>query len=253
MKDATRMLWENYATTRNPEIKDALVLKYLPIVKYVANRMLMTLPSSVEYNDLVSAGIVGLIGAMDRFDIHQGVKFETFVLPRIKGAILDELRTLDWAPRSLRSKARKLEKTVSTLEKELGRSATDEEVVNRLDMDLNDYYYIQKEINSAALLSLDGSIHEESDNATSMYDMVENPLAENPLSSIENNEMKKVLLNVIDNLPEQEKLVISLYYYEELTLREIGHVMDITESRVSQIHTKAISNLKHRMHDEILN
>ncbi len=253
MKDATRMLWENYSNTRNPEIKDALVLKYVPIVKYVANRMLMTLPSSVEYNDLVSAGIVGLIGAMDRFDLEQGVKFETFVLPRIKGAILDELRALDWAPRSLRSKARKLEKTVSTLEKELGRSVTDEEVVDRLDIDFNDYYFIQKEINSAVLLSLDGSIHEESDNTTSMYDMVENPIAENPLTSIENFEMKKVLLNVIDNLPEQEKLVISLYYYEELTLREIGHVMDITESRVSQIHTKAISNLKHRMHDEIFN
>lgn len=253
MKDATRMLWESYATTRNRETKDTLVLKYLPIVKYVASRMLMTLPSSVEYNDLVSAGIVGLIGAMDRFDINQGVKFETFVLPRIKGAILDELRALDWAPRSLRSKARKMEKTVTTLEKELGRSVTDEEVVNRLDIDFNDYYYIQKEINSAALLSLDGSIREESENSTSMYDLVENPFAENPLASIENYEMKKVLLNVIDHLPEQEKLVISLYYYEELTLREIGHVMDITESRVSQIHTKAISNLKHRMHDEIFN
>ncbi|MBD3290115.1 FliA/WhiG family RNA polymerase sigma factor [candidate division KSB1 bacterium] len=253
MKDATRMLWENYATTHNPEIKDTLVLKYMPIVKYVASKMLMTLPSSVDYNDLVSAGILGLIGAMDRFDIRQGVKFETFVLPRIRGAILDELRTLDWAPRSLRSKARKLERTVNSLEKELGRVATDEEVVNRLDMKLDDYYYIQKEINSAALLSLDGSIHDESDSNTSMYDMIENPIAENPLASIENHEMKKVLLNVIDNLPEQEKLVISLYYYEELTLREIGQVMDITESRVSQIHTKAISNLKHKMHDEIMN
>jgi len=251
MKDETEVLWETYSNTHDIEVKDKLILKYLPIVKYIANRMLMTLPSSVEYDDLVSAGVVGLIGSLDRFDLRQGVKFETFVLPRIKGAILDELRTLDWAPRSLRSKARLLDKTVGKLEKELGRAVTDIEIIDHLDMDFRDYYYLQHEINSASLLSLDGNIHEDSENSTSMYDVVENPLAENPLSNIESVELKAILLDIIDNLPEQEKLVISLYYYEELTLREIGQVMDITESRVSQIHTKAIMNLKFKMLDNV--
>ena len=214
--------------------------------------MLMTLPSSVEYNDLVSAGVVGLIGSLDRFNIDQGVKFETYVLPRIKGAILDELRTLDWAPRSLRSKARMLDRAVNDLEKELGRTVSSVEIADKLDMDCDEYYYLQKEINSTSLLSLDGTIRDDNDSGTCMYDVVENPLADNPLNNIEKREFKKVLIDIIDHLPEQEKLVISLYYYEELTLREIGQVMDITESRVSQIHTKAIANLKHKMLDELM-
>jgi len=251
MNFETENLWEQYMEKHQPNVKETLILKYLPIVKYVANRMLLNLPSSVEYNDLVSAGVVGLIGSLDRFDLNQGVKFETFVLPRIKGAILDELRTLDWAPRSLRSKARMLDKAVGELERELGRSATNIEVADRLEMDCDEYYYLQKEINSTALLSLDGAIHEDAEVGSCMYDVVENQLAENPLSNIENREFKRILIDIIDRLPEQEKLVISLYYYEELTLREIGQVMDITESRVSQIHTKAISNLKNKLLDEL--
>jgi RNA polymerase sigma factor FliA len=252
MKNETEMMWESYSETRSPAVKERLILQYLPIVKYVASRMLMTLPSSVEYNDLVSAGVVGLIGSLDRFDVNQGVKFETFVLPRIKGAILDELRILDWAPRSLRAKARKLDKAIGELEKELGRSVTDVEVADWLEMDYDEYNCIQNEVNSASLLSLDGAISDESEGSSCMYDIVENTLVENPLKNIENRELKKVLLDVIDVLPEQEKLVISLYYYEELTLREIGQVMNITESRVSQIHTKAVSNLKYKLVDELL-
>ena len=252
MKDEMEMKWENYTETHQPEIKDQLILQYLPIVKYVASRMLMSLPSSVEYDDLVSAGVVGLIGSLDRFDIKQGVKFETFVLPRIKGAILDELRVLDWAPRSLRAKARKLERAIGQLEKELGRSVTDIEVADSLNMDYSEFNFIQNEVNSASLLSLDSSINDDNDSGSCMYDVVENRLVENPLKNIENRELKKVLLDMIDILQEQEKLVISLYYYEELTLREIGQVMNITESRVSQIHTKAITNLKFKLIDELL-
>jgi RNA polymerase sigma factor FliA len=252
MRTDIETAWKTYVVTRCPEIKDKLILEYLPIVKYVASRMLLTLPSSVEYDDLVSAGVLGLIGSLERYDINQGVKFETFVLPRIKGAILDELRTLDWAPRSLRSKARKLDRAMTELEKELGRNATDEEVAERLEMDYDQFYYLQNEINSAALLSLDGTFQDDMENKNCMYDVIKNNLVENPLSNIEQREFKKVLMDVIDHLPEQEKLVIALYYYEELTLREIGKVMSITESRVSQIHTKAIADLKYKLANEFV-
>lgn len=252
MQQDIKGLWKSYALTRNPEIKEKLLVHYLPIVKYVASRMLMTLPPSVEYDDLVSSGLIGLIGSVDRFDPDQGVKFETFVLPRIKGAILDELRTLDWAPRSLRSKARAMDRAIVDLERELGRPASDIEVADRLEISNYEFSSLQREITSASLLSLDGSLREDTENGTCMYDVVENPLAENPLESIEDDELKGLMVEVINEMPEQERLVISLYYYEELTLREIGNVMDITESRVSQIHTKAIGGLKSKLMSEVL-
>ncbi len=252
MQQDIKGLWKSYVLTRNPEIKEKLLVHYLPIVKYVASRMLMTLPPSVEYDDLVSSGLIGLIGSVDRFDPEQGVKFETFVLPRIKGAILDELRTLDWAPRSLRSKARAMDRAIVDLERELGRPASDIEVADRLEISNYEFSSLQREITSASLLSLDGSLREDTENGTCMYDVVENPLAENPLESIEDDELKDLMVEVINEMPEQERLVISLYYYEELTLREIGNVMDITESRVSQIHTKAIGGLKSKLMSEVL-
>jgi len=252
MQHDIKGLWKSYVLTRNPEIKEKLLVHYLPNVKYVASRMLMTLPSSVEYDDLVSSGLLGLIGSVDRFDPEQGVKFETFVLPRIKGAILDELRTLDWAPRSLRSKARAMDRAIVDMERELGRSVSDIEVADRLEMSHLEFSSLQREITSASLLSLDGSLREDSENGTCMYDVVENPLAESPLLTIENEELKGLLVEVINEMPEQERLVISLYYYEELTLREIGNVMDITESRVSQIHTKAVGGLKSKLMNEVI-
>lgn len=252
MQQDIKGLWKSYALTRNPEIKEKLLINYLPIVKYVASRMLMTLPSSVEYDDLVSSGLLGLIGSLDRFDPEQGVKFETFVLPRIKGAILDELRTLDWAPRSLRSKARAMDRAIVDLERELGRNASDIEIADRLEISHYEFSSLQREITSASLLSLDGSLREDTENGTCMYDVVENPLAENPLETIEGEELKGLMVEVINEMPEQERLVIALYYYEELTLREIGNVMDITESRVSQIHTKAIGGLRSKLMHEVL-
>lgn len=246
-------LWEEYSQTHNPELKNELMLKYFPMVKYVAGKMMISLPSCVEYDDLVSAGMWGLISALDRFDPTQGVKFETFVLPRIRGAILDELRTMDWAPRSLRSKARQVDKAVLDIERNLGRTATSYEIAKALEMDVNDYSSLVHEIHAASLLSLDGFLSDDPDLNGNMYNVIEDPVGDNPLFHIENEEVKHVLVEVIDNLPEQEKLVIALYYYEELTLREIGQVMQITESRVSQIHTKAINTLKSKLADEILN
>lgn len=245
-------LWKEYTTSRNLKIREALLIKYMPLVKYVAGKMMFSLPSSVDYNDLLSAGIMGLIGALDRFNPDQGVKFETFVLPRIKGAILDELRTMDWAPRSLRSKARTVERASTQLEKELGRSATDQEIANELNMDINEYDCVLRDLTMASLLSLDGSRREETEHFTSMYDLLENSQSDNPQRSLETEEMKKLLIEAIENLNEQEKIVMALYYYEELTLKEIGQVLNITESRVSQIHSKAVGNLKNALEKEVL-
>jgi len=214
---------------------------------------MFSLPACVDYNDLLSAGVMGLIGALERFNPEQGVKFETFVLPRIKGSILDELRTLDWAPRSLRSKARMVERVNEQLEKELGRSASNQEIANKLDMKIEDYGGVLLELSKASLLSLDGSRVEDNDQITSMYDLLENTQSDNPYFSLEHIETKKLLIKAIEGLNEQEKIVMALYYYEELTLKEIGQVLSITESRVSQIHSKALDGLKGVLQSEVLN
>lgn len=246
-------LWAEYTATRNLQTREKLLTKYIPLVKYVAGKMMFSLPACVDYNDLLSAGVMGLIGALERFKPEQGVKFETFVLPRIKGAILDELRTLDWAPRSLRSKARMVEKVSEQLEKELGRSASNQEIANKLDMKIEDYGGVLLELSKASLLSLDGSRAEDNDQITSMYDLLENSQSDNPYFSLEHIEIKKLLIKAIEGLNEQEKIVMALYYYEELTLKEIGQVLSITESRVSQIHSKALDGLKGALESEVLN
>ncbi len=246
-------LWTEYTAHRNPQIRERLLVTYLPLVKYVAGKMMFSLPTCVDYNDLLSAGVMGLIGALERFKPEQGVKFETFVLPRIRGAILDELRTLDWAPRSLRSKARLVEKANEQLQKDLGRSAASHEIARKLDMDVGEYGGVLMELSKASLLSLDGSRVDDTEQLTSMYDLLENPQSDNPLRRIENSELKGLLVGAIERLNEQEKIVMALYYYEELTLKEIGQVLSITESRVSQIHSKALETLKGSLETEVLN
>ncbi len=247
------ILWEQYLNGGGPEVREQLLLKYLPLVKYVAGKMMATLPSSVDYDDLVSAGVIGLIGALERFDPNMGVKFETFVLPRIRGAILDELRKLDWAPRSLRSKARKFDRTMQEMEKELGRAVSEREVMERLDMSEQELIALTRDVNNAILVSLDGPGIDDGEQTTSMYDLVENTTSDNPYSSIEKEEIKRLLVKTIEKLPEQEKIVMALYYYEELTLREIGQVLNITESRVSQIHSKAVNTLRSLLLEELTN
>jgi len=245
-------LWEQYKAHGNIQVRDQLLVQYLPLVKYVAGKMMFSLPTCVDYNDLLSAGVMGLMGGLERYRPEQGVKFETFVLPRIKGAILDELRTLDWAPRSLRSKARMVERVSEQLEKELGRAASPVEIANELKMDVEEYGHVIQELSKASLLSLDGSRSDESEKSTSMYDLLENTQSDNPQQSIENIEMKRILVEAIEELNEQEKIVMALYYYEELTLKEIGQVLNITESRVSQIHSKALDGLRSLLEAEII-
>ncbi|KAA3615482.1 MAG: FliA/WhiG family RNA polymerase sigma factor [Calditrichaeota bacterium] len=246
-----KVLWKAYLADGEADVREQLLSKYLPLVKYVAGKMMISLPSSVDYEDLVSSGVIGLIGALDRFDPTMGVKFETFVLPRIRGAILDELRKLDWAPRSLRSKARKFDRAMNELERELGRSVNEEEIMERLEMPEKEFIALIRDINTASLVSLDGPGVDDSEQSTSMYDVVEDLKSSNPYSTMESDEVKTLLVRTIERLPEQEKIVMALYYYEELTLREIGQVLNITESRVSQVHSKAVSTLRNLLAEEL--
>ncbi|RKY77671.1 RNA polymerase sigma factor WhiG [candidate division KSB1 bacterium] len=240
-------LWQQYLACHDYQIKEKIMIHYLPIVKYVVGRMIISLPNSVSYDDLVSAGIMGLISAIDRFNPKLGIKFETFVVPRIRGAILDELRSLDWVPRSVRSKAKKVERAIMQVESQLGRTATPEEVAKELNMDIDAYESMLAKVSGHTLLSLDKEFNEYSDHVGSLYDMIKNSKSENPQEQLEEEELKALLVEFINELPDNEKLVIALYYYEELTLKEIGVVLNISESRVSQIHTKAIKNLRAKL------
>jgi len=239
--------WLEYSRSKDPDIKKKLLLHYLPLVKHVVGRMTISVPHSISHEDLVSAGIMGLIASIDRFDPAVGVKFETYVVPRIRGAVLDELRALDWVPRSVRAKAKRLEKAIAVVENQLGRNATDEEIAQEMNMDLEELESLIAEVSFNSILSLDQEYSDGGDHSTTLYDLVENVRSEDPEKMLEAEELKQILVRIINGLPEREKLVIALYYYEELTLKEIGMVLDISESRVSQIHTKAIARIRAKL------
>ncbi len=242
---ANLTVWENYKRTLDPRTRDRMLNQYLPLVKNVASRMALGFPKSVELNDLVNTGVIGLIEAFNNFDPARGVKFETYAVPRIRGAILDELRALDWVPRSTRAKSREIERAVTHLENQLGRSPSDGELAKQLNISTDELLSALGDVSSTTLLSLDELINREDDNRqVPRIETVENAAADNILSDLERNELRAFLINSISSLTEQERLVIALYYYEELTLKEIGEVMLISESRVSQIHTKAVLRLR---------
>ncbi|NLI16940.1 MAG: FliA/WhiG family RNA polymerase sigma factor [candidate division Zixibacteria bacterium] len=242
---ANLTVWENYKRTMDPQTRDRMLKQYLPLVKNVASRMALGFPKSVELNDLVNTGVIGLIEAFNNFDPARGVKFETYAVPRIRGAILDELRALDWVPRSTRAKSREIEKAVTHLENRLGRTPSDGELAKQLNISTDELLSAIGDVSSATLLSLDELINREDDNRqVPRIETVENAAADNILSDLERNELRAFLIHSISSLTEQERLVIALYYYEELTLKEIGEVMLISESRVSQIHTKAVLRLR---------
>jgi RNA polymerase sigma factor for flagellar operon FliA len=240
-------LWQVYSKAKNPLIKEKLLIKYLPLVKYVVGRMILTLPNSVNYDDLISAGTMGLLAAIDRFDIKMGVKFETYVVPRIRGSILDELRALDWVPRSVRSKTKRLERAILNIESQLGRMATAEEIAKELEMNLEEYEIMLSKVSDHAMMSLDREFYESNDTNGTLYDLVKNVKSEDPIREMEEEELQNILVDYLNGLPENEKLVLALYYYEDLTLKEIGTVMQVSESRVSQIHTKAIKRLRQKL------
>lgn len=244
-----KLAWEAYKATGSPEAREKLILFYVPLVKYVAGRVSVGLPANVDFDDLVSYGIFGLVDAVERFDQERGVKFETYAVARIRGAVIDGLRSVDWVPRSVRQKAKELEKTVASLEARLGRPATDAEVSEALEISIDEYHELLGDIKGISLASLDEvwTGDPDEDGKLRFGQMIENPDSDDPTLKVEDVEVKRVLAEAIDQLPERERLVVALYYYEGLTLKEIGEVLGVSESRVSQIHTKAILRLRGRL------
>ena len=242
-------LWHEYRRTQDQGIRDRLILTYAPLVKYVAGRLGSGLPAHVDEGDLVSYGLLGLIGAIERFDPDRDIKFETYAISRIKGAIIDELRALDWVPRSVRARARDIERAIAELESKLGRAPSDEEIAKKVGITVEELEDSLTEISRSSIAALDElwTISGEGGDQVSLLDTIEDTEGPNPQDALAQTELREALGEAISRLPEREKLVVTLYYYEELTLREIGEVLGVTESRVSQLHTKAILRLKARL------
>ncbi len=241
-------LWAAFQETESATVRDKLIENYLYLVRYVAGKMAMSVPPSVEIDDLVSAGVVGLMDAVGKYDPGRDTKFETYAVARIRGAIVDDLRSLDWVPRSVRRKARMVEEAYSRLENELGRAADDEEISKKLNMSVGEFKSIVDEIVSAGLLSLDDFVgSQDGERTTRIIDLVCSKEGGAPSTSLEIDEMREILAEAIMNLPEKERTVVALYYYEDMTLKEIGRTLGVSESRVSQIHTKAMLRLRGRL------
>jgi RNA polymerase sigma factor FliA len=241
-------LWATYKDSADSEDRDRLILHYSPLVKYVAGRVAVGLPQNVEQSDLVSYGIFGLIDAIEKFDLGRGFKFETYAISRIKGAILDELRSIDWVPRSVRAKARALEKAYAKLEAEHHRSPSDDELASELGVTDSQLQSTLSQISFIGLVALDEMLSVGGDRGESLTlgDTVADAAA-GPVASYEIEEMRQILAEAINHMPDKEKVVLTLYYYEGLTLAEIGEVLGVTESRVCQIHTKSVIHLRSKI------
>ena len=249
--DVSSRDWARYRRYKSDEIRQKLLNKYLPLVRNVAARMAMGFPRSVELTDLINTGVIGLIEAFGNFDPDRGVKFETYAVPRIRGAILDELRALDWVPRSTRAKSREIERAMNSLENKLGRPPEKTELAKYLDITEKELHLALDDVSSTSILSLDEVIYPEDDNRQlPRIETVSDTSMGSVLAEIEKGELRSFLVVAIDHLTKQEKLVIALYYFEELTLKEIGEVMSISESRVSQIHTRAVMKLRNMVKEQ---
>lgn len=244
-----RALWDEYKKTRSPEAREKVILHYSPLVKYVAGRVSSSLPPSVEFGDLLSYGVFGLLDAIEKFDPERGIKFETYAIARIKGSIIDELRADDWVPRSVRFKAREIERAYGALESELRRIPTDEEVAEKLGISLDEYVALLSKMSLVSLVALDElwTVGGDKPDRLSIADTVEDVKVKDPSKTFEIEEMRDIIAEAINRLPERERIVVTLYYFEGLTMREIGEVLSVTESRVCQMHTKAIIRLRARL------
>lgn len=234
-------LWENYSVKKTPELREQIIIEYAPLVKLVAGRLSMYLGYNVEYEDLVSYGVFGLIDAIDKFDYGKNVKFETYASLRIRGAILDQIRKMDWIPRSVRQKQKKIDAACLKIETELGRSATDEELAKELEVSLDELYNWQGQAGVNNLVSLDEFVEQGSE---VRMEAISNSHFEQPEKVVEKSELTKMISEAMSELTEKENRVVTLYYYEEMTLKEISEVLAVSESRVSQLHTKALVKLK---------
>ncbi len=239
--------WYRYKQSGDPQAKETLILAYAPLVKYVVGRVAVGLPSYVDADDLYSYGIFGLLDALERFDVDRGIRFETYALTRIRGAIWDGVRTADWVPRSVRQKARDLERALVALEQRLGRAASDLEAAEELGLTVHGYYELLTEVSGATVLSLDETLRTNSESHIRLGETLVDPHTPNPDADILMGDERQELAEAISGLSERERLVLTLYYYEGLTLKEIGAVLEISESRVCQLHTKAIARLRTKL------
>jgi RNA polymerase sigma factor for flagellar operon FliA len=245
---AEEELWVKYRKTKDPKIREAFIKQYAPLVKYVAGKVAVGMPHNVEFDDLVGFGVFGLLDAIDKFDPNKNVKFKTYAVTRIRGAIFDELRSIDWVPRSVRQKTKEVEDAISSLEAQLGRTATDQEIANSLGMDEDEFTKTIMKISGTSVLSLsDVWFSGDENDKVSIGESIESPSSYNPDVIVEKEEIRRIIIDSINELPDKEKKILVLYYYEDLTLREIGQVLEVTESRVSQLHTKAILRLRSKL------
>jgi RNA polymerase sigma factor for flagellar operon FliA len=245
-------LWTEFKERAEQSARERLILHYAPLVKYVVGRLAAGLPHTVERADLVSYGMFGLMDALDKFDRTREVKFETYAIPRIKGAIIDELRAMDWVPRSIRFKAREVEKAYSGLESKLRRAPSDGEVAGHLGISLSELHEVVNQISFVSVMALDElvSTGDERGEKRSLLDTLADAASSDPAAELEGQEMRGMLAAAINSLTEREKIVVTLYYFEGLTLAEIGEILGVTESRVCQIHTKAVGQLRLNLVDE---
>ena len=241
--------WRRYKQHGDQQARDQLILAYSPLVKYVAGRMSSSLPAHVEEGDLVSYGLLGPIGAIERFEPERKIKFETYAVSRIRGSIIDELRSLDWVPRSVRSWARKVEAAIAQLENKLMRAPADEEIAAALEIGIDEFQDVLSQISCASIVALDEfwNVQGNGQDHVNLIDTIEDMESPDPSRAFRIQTIKETLAAAIQRLPEREKIVVGLYYYENLTLKEIGEVLGVTESRVSQLHTKAILRLRGRV------
>jgi len=247
-ESSIQTIWEKYALHKEERLREQLLLHYLPLVKVVAGRMKVGMPGSVEYDDLVSTGLMGLMNSIENFSPDRGFKFETYAVPRIRGAILDGLRDIDWAPRSVRQKGRRLEQAIEKLTVELGRLPHDQEIAAELGLQGDEYNHFMEQAGAAPLISLDvrASDHDEEDGGA-LHEVVADTSQVDPLIALEQKDTREIAKRLISQLSEQERSVVALYYYEELTFKEIGQVLNVSESRICQIHTRVLATLRGRM------
>ncbi|MFZ4405019.1 MAG: FliA/WhiG family RNA polymerase sigma factor [Pseudobdellovibrionaceae bacterium] len=245
--------YKNLTKSAGGSEKDKLVKEYAPLIKFIAQKIAIRLPSSIELDDLISAGVIGLMDAIDKFDPTRDNKFKTYAEFRIRGAILDELRAQDWVPRSIRDKSKLLDRTIAQLEADLGRSPTDEEIAKALNYTVDEFHDLVNQVRPVSLLSIDQVQTFSSTDKRSIMDILEGSRVNNPFNQLNVKSIKEVVAQAIEDLPERQRLVLSLYYYEDLNLKEIGQVLRVTESRVSQLHAQAVTRLRAKLQQVLSN
>lgn len=242
MDEAKRSkLWEEYKRTKDDKLREQIIVEYVPLVKLVAGRLNMYLGYTVEYDDLVSYGVFGLIDAIDKFDFDKNIKFETYASLRIRGSILDQIRKMDWIPRSVRQKQKQIEAAIVSLEKEKGVNVTDQDIADKLGITVDEYRNWEGQTNISNIASLDEFMEQGTDGSVKEF---RNTTYIEPETSVDNDEVKKMIMDALELLTEKEKKVVLLYYYEDLTLKEVAKVLDVSESRISQLHSKALEKMK---------